>query len=90
MNWNTTTTEGDKEVVYNLEFMSLYDYLGKAAGPELGQEVAQAAVREKVSITTKEVATRTYTGTILMYPRPWLEKFFAAKAAKEDQFELPF
>ena len=38
----------DKKIVMNNTMMSLYDYLGRAAGPELGQQVASAAARKKV------------------------------------------
>lgn len=86
----TNTTDGEKEVVYSLEFVSLFDYLGHAAGPELGKQVAEAATREGVSIDSKEVSTKKYSGVILMYPKNWLDKYFAAEAAKRDQMELPF
>ena len=31
-----------------MKMISLYDYLGRAAGPELGKAVANAAARKKV------------------------------------------
>ena len=34
------------------QMMSLYDYLGRAAGPDLGQRVANAAVTQKIKIKT--------------------------------------
>jgi hypothetical protein len=56
--------------------MSLYDYLGKAAGPDLGKAVAKTATIEKVPITKREVTTRNYSGEILMYPKSFLDKYF--------------
>ena len=32
----------------NMEMVSLYDYLGRAAGPELGKQVATAAAKAGV------------------------------------------
>ena len=56
--------------------MSLYDYLGKAAGSDLGTAVAKTATIEKVPITKREVTTRNYSGEILMYPKSFLDKYF--------------
>ena len=56
--------------------MSLYDYLGKPAGSDLGKAVAKAATIEKVPITKREVTTRNYSGEILMYPKSFLDKYF--------------
>ena len=58
------------------QMMSLYDFLGKAAGPDLGKAVATAAAIAKVPITSKQVTTRTYSGEILMYPKSFLENYF--------------
>ena len=38
-----------------MRMMSLYDYLGRAAGPELGQQVAQAAAKKKIKFDTRFV-----------------------------------
>lgn len=59
--------------------ISLYDYLGRAAGSTLGKEVAAAATLEKVKYGEKFVTTRTYTGKILMYPKEWLDQYFKNK-----------
>ena len=60
----------------NNEMKSLYEFLGRAAGPELGKKVAAAASAAKVKITSHEVSNRTYTGTILKYPVSFLQQFF--------------
>ena len=58
------------------QMMSLYDFLGKPAGSDLGKAVAAAATIAKVPITSKQVTTRTYSGEILMYPKSFLENYF--------------
>lgn len=69
-----------------MEMLSLYDYLGHAAGGTLGKEVAEAAAKAKVGFTTKEVSNSKYTGTIMMYPKYFLDEYF-----KVDQTDdLPF
>jgi hypothetical protein len=60
----------------NTEFKSLFDFLGKAAGRELGLEVAKAALTEGILVTTKNVSNRQYKGEIKMYPVYWLEEYF--------------
>ena len=76
-NNNTTTTMGDIKANYSTEMMSLYEYLGKAAGPELGKSVALAAVIAKVRITSHEISNPKYTGTILRYPKSFLDNYFS-------------
>ena len=44
--------------------MSLYDYLGRAAGPELGQKVAQAAAIAETTYSTYYAAQEAYTNWI--------------------------
>ena len=56
--------------------MSLFDYLGRPAGSELGQRVAAAAARNKVKYETRHVSTRTYTGDVMLYPKNFLDQFF--------------
>lgn len=60
----------------NMEFKSLFDFLGKAAGRELGLEVAKAALTEGILVQTKNVSNRQYKGEIKMYPVYWLEEYF--------------
>ena len=39
-----------------MEMLSLYDYLKKPAGGELGKKVAEAAMNEKILIGSKQVS----------------------------------
>ena len=56
--------------------MSLYDYLGRAAGPDLGKQVAIAAAKAGVKHEIREVSNSKYTGPIMLYPRSFLELYF--------------
>ena len=59
--------------------VSLFDYLGYAAGARLGKQVAEAAVRCNEKIAKKAISTRTYTGDVLMYRPKFLKEFFNSK-----------
>ena len=69
-----------------MEMLSLYDYLGKPAGRDLGKQVADAAVAEKIKINAKYVSNPKYSGDILMYPKEWLDKYFQVSQVDD----LPF
>jgi len=59
-----------------MEYLSLYDYLGRAAGEKLGREVAAAASKGFIKLQTREVSNPKFTGTVLLYPRDFLEFYF--------------
>jgi len=59
-----------------MEYLSLYDYLGKAAGPELGKEVSAEAKKHKIKIKTKEILNPNYEGIVQMYPKDFLDFYF--------------
>ena len=56
--------------------MSLYDYLGHAAGPELGKQVASAAARAGVKGSMREVSNPVYKGPVMLYPKAFLDLYF--------------
>ena len=60
----------------NMNMISLYDYLGHAAGPDLGKQVAIAASKAGVKSGIREVSHVGYKGPIMLYPRDFLDKFF--------------
>jgi hypothetical protein len=70
------------------EMISLFDYLKKPAGPELGKQVALAAINEKILIGSKQVSNSKYKGNILMYPKSWLDIYF--NQTTDEHQELPF
>jgi len=69
--------------IYGGEFISLYDHLGHAAGGQLGQKVAYAAVKAGVEHQVKELKTSYYEGEIYTYPSEFLTEYFEIKKAKE-------
>ena len=60
-------------------FVSLYDYLGKAAGSELGKQVSDYAKLKKAPYQMREVSTKTYKGKVMLYDKAFLEEFFQIK-----------
>jgi hypothetical protein len=58
------------------EFLSLYDYLGKAAGPELGKEVNNYAQSTNQPVRTREVSNPKFTGKVMLYTREFLDSYF--------------
>lgn len=61
-------------------YLSLFDYLGRAAGSELGLEVEEAASKQNITIRIKQVTTKTYSGKINMYPKEFLDSYFTKPA----------
>jgi hypothetical protein len=59
-----------------MEYKSLYDHLGRAAGGQLGKQVAEAAVQDGIKIQTRQISNPKYEGTIMLYPLDWLENYF--------------
>ena len=59
-----------------MEKVSLYDYLGRAAGPELGQEVANAARQAGVKGEIREVSNPKYRGPVMLWPKAFLDLYF--------------
>jgi hypothetical protein len=59
-----------------MEYLSLYDYLGKAAGEKLGKEVKQEADKQEILTQTREISNPKFTGTVFLYPKEFLEFYF--------------
>ena len=60
----------------SMDMISLYDYLGHAAGPDLGKQVASAAAKAGVKHSIREVNHRGYNGPIMLYPKAFLDLYF--------------
>ena len=56
--------------------VSLYDYLGHAAGSELGQKVATAARQAGVRGEMREVSNPVYKGNVMLWPKAFLDLYF--------------
>ena len=59
-----------------MEKLSLYDYLGHAAGSDLGQEVATAARKAGVKGEIREVSNPKYRGPVMLWPKAFLDLYF--------------
>ena len=57
-------------------YMSLYDYLGRAAGQKLGAEVNKAAVEKKIEFQQRFISNPAYHGNVHLYPVEFLEEYF--------------
>lgn len=76
------------------EYKSLYEYLGHAAGADLGKQVAAAAKLAGVKIESHEISNAKYSGTILKYPVAFLNEHFHPEVEPTlgdiQDDELPF
>ena len=59
-----------------MKMMSLYDYLGRAAGMELGDQVAKVATNVGVKMDTRYVSNTKYTGNVTLYTEEFLKLYF--------------
>ena len=66
----------NKREKISMEKISLYDYLGHAAGADLGQQVAYAAAKAGVVTETRQVSNPVYKGPVMLYPRSFLDLYF--------------
>ena len=74
-----------------MEYKSLYDYLGRAAGSELGKQVAEAATQDGIVFQTRQVSNPKYNGNVMLYPSDWLDKYFNPELPSLKNLEnLPF
>jgi len=60
----------------NMEKISLFDYLGRKAGPELGLKVATAAGKAGVITETRNISNPAYKGIVKLYPKAFLDLYF--------------
>ena len=66
----------NKKEKITMEMMSLYDYLGHAAGPELGLKVATAAGKAGVMTETRKLNHKGWDKDINLYPKSFLDLYF--------------
>ena len=65
--------------------ISLFDYLGRPAGSELGKRVADYAKTKKARCDTREVANKKYKGKVMLYDREFLDEFFNLERHHQEQ-----
>ena len=56
--------------------VSLYDYLGRAAGAELGAKVNTYATIRKQKYATRDVNNSAYAGKVFLYSEEFLDEYF--------------
>ena len=78
-------------------YVSLYDYAGRALGKDVGGKVAQAANQKGIPLKTRSVENPVYTGEVRLYPREFLDEYFNKPEIVEptlgdiqDYDDLPF
>jgi hypothetical protein len=85
---NNTSTTASGEVVYNKkaeEYQSLYEFRGYAASKRGdGKQVYEEAKRRGIEVKTQEVDVPTYKGSVMRYPKSFLQDFFN-KPAEEPK-----
>lgn len=62
----------------NKELISLFDYLHRPAGSEVGAQVAKVAAKLKEPIGTRNVTNTRYKGIVHLYRREFLQEYFEA------------
>ena len=70
-----------------IEYHSLYEYLGYAAGPDLGDEVNKEAIKTKQLFIQQEVDNPMFKGKVHCYTKEFLNSFFKIQ---EEIDNLPF
>jgi len=66
-------------IMKETDYMSLFDYLGRAGGDKLGKQVFKFAKKNGIKPISKQVSTTAYTGKILCYPPSFLHTYFIAR-----------
>jgi hypothetical protein len=56
--------------------ISLYDYLGKPAGKQLGETVNKLAQTKKIPFQTRMIENPKYKGKVMLYPKEFLDEYF--------------
>jgi len=65
--------------------MSLYDYLGRAAGKELGGEVFRTAMALRETVDERPISNPKYTGNVHLYRREFLDEYFNKKVYEGEK-----
>ncbi len=68
--------------------MSLYDFLGYAAGKELGGLVCKTAISLKEPIQEREITNTRYKGKVHLYRKEFLEEYFRLKGEADYEPSL--
>jgi 7-cyano-7-deazaguanine synthase len=58
------------------QYVSLYEFLGTAAGKELGAKIFKKSKELDVFVQSRKISNPKYKGTVALYPRYFLERYF--------------
>jgi hypothetical protein len=58
------------------DYVSLFDYLGKPAGKEVGANVNRVATMMGIAPVKREVSNNRYRGLVNLYTREFLDVYF--------------
>ena len=75
------------KIVNGEEYYSLYEYLGRPAGSNLGDEVNKVAIRQNQRYVTQEVDMSRYKGEVFCYTKKFLKEYFDFKERVLTQVE---
>lgn len=75
----------EKEVEQKPYLVSLYDYLGRAAGKSLGGEVFRTAMALKETVEERAISNPAYTGNVHLYRREFLDEYFNKKVYEGEK-----
>ena len=64
------------QIKNGVEYHSLYEYLGYAAGSSLGDKVNKAAIKTKQKYVTQEVKNPVFEGEVFCYTLEFLDEYF--------------
>ena len=77
----------------NEKFISLFDFLGKPAGTQLGKEVFEEAKRRKEKTQMRPISNPKYNGEVVTYRSEFLTEYFNKdnhSSSSKPIIELPF
>tara|TARA_R110001592_G_scaffold79679_1_gene238178 strand:- start:1705 stop:1956 length:252 start_codon:yes stop_codon:yes gene_type:complete len=80
----------------NTEMLSLFDYLGKSSGQELGGKVTKSAMAHPnyIKLGSREISNPVYSGKVTLYPKWFLDEYFnkskTPSTSDSDGGDLPF
>ena len=73
------------------QYQSLFDYLGRPAGTDLGKQVFTESRKQNIKVQYREVKTKNYEGKVMVYPSSFLENYFNSQPTQPNIFDdLPF
>ena len=72
------------QIIDKVEYYSLYEYLGKAAGKDLGCEVVKSSIKHKQKYVKQEVSNPVFKGKVFCYTKKFLDDYFYAKENNEE------